>query len=280
MPRPPSIPIRRFTNLPRYSELPCLFTCLTASVLDFLVHYFSVLVRRRVTPMLKRGSKVAHAGVGAGAAARQDRTRGSGGAGEFQSSWTSDEAIESREESSRAWKASWSEAGSETTTPGEDEDEKSEWGKGSGQPESFKAAMVRKKMKKRISGSDSPVRQITDKASKALQWDYSSAPGLGEPGSLGGSLADTAQTVSSGEETKAESHGTQLACRKMQGAIRRVAKACTDFAIHIGEAETRVSKSEVDTAMQGEIRESLRSQMEDTQWKMADLENRARQSNL
>ncbi|KAJ1155572.1 hypothetical protein NDU88_008302 [Pleurodeles waltl] len=62
-----------------------------------------------------------------------------------QSSWTSNEAIESREGSSRAWRTSWSEAGFETTTPGEDEDEKSEWGKGSGQPESFKAATVKKK---------------------------------------------------------------------------------------------------------------------------------------
>ncbi|KAJ1108457.1 hypothetical protein NDU88_005833, partial [Pleurodeles waltl] len=66
----------------------------------------------------------------------------------------------------------------------------------------------------------------------------------------------------------------------MQGAIRWVAKTCTDFAIRIGEAETHTSKLEDDTAMQGEIRESLRIQMEDTQWKMADLENRARQNNL
>ncbi|KAJ1117536.1 hypothetical protein NDU88_005735 [Pleurodeles waltl] len=53
---------------------------------------------------------------------------------------------------------------------------------------------------------------------------------------------------------------------------------CTDFATRIGEAETRISKLEDETATQVEIRESLRSQMEDTQWKMADLENRARQN--
>ncbi|KAJ1174276.1 hypothetical protein NDU88_006098 [Pleurodeles waltl] len=121
-----------------------------------------------------------------------------------QSSWTSDEAIESREGSSQAWKTSWSEADSETTKPGEDEDEKSECGKGSDQPESFKAASVKKKkMKKRIS--------------KALQWDYSSAPELGGLGSLGDSLADTTRTslemihqsiLEHLEETKAESSRT------------------------------------------------------------------------
>ncbi|KAJ1213367.1 hypothetical protein NDU88_001005 [Pleurodeles waltl] len=48
----------------------------------------------------------------------------------------------------------------------------------------------------------------------------------------------------------------------------------------VGEAETRISKLEDDTAAQGEIRDSLRSQIEDAQWKMADLENRAWQNNL
>ncbi|KAJ1156038.1 hypothetical protein NDU88_008763 [Pleurodeles waltl] len=48
-----------------------------------------------------------------------------------------------------------------------------------------------------------------------------------------------------------------------------------DFAIRIGEAETCMLKLEDDTAIEGEIRESLRSQMGDTQWKTAYLENRA-----
>ncbi|KAJ1114757.1 hypothetical protein NDU88_002988 [Pleurodeles waltl] len=48
----------------------------------------------------------------------------------------------------------------------------------------------------------------------------------------------------------------------------------------VGEATTRILKLEDDTAAQGEIRDSLRSQIEDTQRKMADLENRARQNNL
>ncbi|KAJ1200855.1 hypothetical protein NDU88_004676 [Pleurodeles waltl] len=109
-----------------------------------------------------------------------------------QSSWTSDEATESREGSSQAWKTHWSEAGSETTTLGEDEDENSEWGKGPCQPESFKAATVKKKMKKRTSCSGSPAHQLAAETSKALQLDYSSVFGLRGLGSLGDSLTDTA----------------------------------------------------------------------------------------
>ncbi|KAJ1105685.1 hypothetical protein NDU88_003090 [Pleurodeles waltl] len=62
-----------------------------------------------------------------------------------QSSWSSDEATESKEGSSRAWKTFWSKAGSETTTPGEDEDENYEWGIGPGKPESFKVATLKKR---------------------------------------------------------------------------------------------------------------------------------------
>ncbi|KAJ1143181.1 hypothetical protein NDU88_009492 [Pleurodeles waltl] len=47
-----------------------------------MLHCLSVLVRRHKTWMPARGSKSAPTGVGAEAAARQDRTRGSGGAGE------------------------------------------------------------------------------------------------------------------------------------------------------------------------------------------------------
>ncbi|KAJ1088893.1 hypothetical protein NDU88_002047 [Pleurodeles waltl] len=176
-----------------------------------------------------------------------------------QSSCTSAEATESREGSSRVWKTSLSEAGSETTTPGEDEDENSEWGKG---PDQLRLPRLKKKMKKRTSCSGSPARQF---ASKALQWGYSSASGLGGLGSLGDSLTDTAQIslemihqsiMEHREETKAESRRTQLAGRKMQGSIQCVAKTCTDFVIRMGEAETCISKLEDDVAAQGEIRES------------------------
>ncbi|KAJ1207202.1 hypothetical protein NDU88_002594 [Pleurodeles waltl] len=73
------------------------------------------------------------------------------------------------------------------------------------------------------------------------------------------------------EETKAESGRTQLACCKMQGAIRRVAKTCT---------ETPISNLEDDAVAQWEIRDSLKAQMEDTHWKLVDLQDRSRQNNL
>ncbi|KAJ1114895.1 hypothetical protein NDU88_003125 [Pleurodeles waltl] len=66
----------------------------------------------------------------------------------------------------------------------------------------------------------------------------------------------------------------------MQGAIRRVAKMCTKFAVSMGEAETRISKLEDDAVAHWEIKYSLKAQMEDTHWKLADLEYRSRQNNL
>ncbi|KAJ1142495.1 hypothetical protein NDU88_008809 [Pleurodeles waltl] len=46
------------------------------------------------------------------------------------------------------------------------------------------------------------------------------------------------------EESKSESRKTQLACRKMQIQIRRVAKTCSEFATRMEEVETRISHLE------------------------------------
>ncbi|KAJ1139384.1 hypothetical protein NDU88_005757 [Pleurodeles waltl] len=244
---------RRYVSSPQRLDFAYLLTCPSASVLHSLLHCFSALVRRLLTQMPARGSKVVQAG--AGAVARQERTRGSGGAGECkvvrastrmaggtvepnanilngdcvmeqedgeiqkessqavncdvyptparinmpteeaveavfeegrksepsndsvtrdtlaeaqaqaltqalvhdlssvnmgEKAQKDEQILENREGSSQAWKMSWSKAGSETTTAGEDEDEKSEWGKGSGQPESFKVATVK------FPGDDTP----------------------------------------------------------------------------------------------------------------------------
>ncbi|KAJ1149312.1 hypothetical protein NDU88_002122 [Pleurodeles waltl] len=48
------------------------------------------------------------------------------------------------------------------------------------------------------------------------------------------------------EESKIESRRTQLACRKMQTQIRRVAKTCLEFTARMEEAETRISRLEDD----------------------------------
>ncbi|KAJ1143132.1 hypothetical protein NDU88_009443 [Pleurodeles waltl] len=82
------------------------------------------------------------------------------------------------------------------------------------------------------------------------------------------------------EETKAESRRTQLAYHKMQGAIQRVAKAYSEFAVRMGKAETRISKLEEDDAAQRETGDLLKAQVDDTHWKLADLEDRLRRNIL
>ncbi|KAJ1159704.1 hypothetical protein NDU88_000209 [Pleurodeles waltl] len=75
---------RRYASSPRHLDFICFFTLLSASVLHSLLHCLGALVKRRVTQMLARGSKVASAGAGgvAGAVASQERTRCSGSARE------------------------------------------------------------------------------------------------------------------------------------------------------------------------------------------------------
>ncbi|KAJ1205667.1 hypothetical protein NDU88_001095 [Pleurodeles waltl] len=82
------------------------------------------------------------------------------------------------------------------------------------------------------------------------------------------------------EESKSESRRTQLACRKMQIQIRRVAKTCSEFATRMEEVETRISHLEDNAGSQQVTREAMEKQLEDTQWKLTDLEDRLRRNNL
>ncbi|KAJ1154403.1 hypothetical protein NDU88_007155 [Pleurodeles waltl] len=82
------------------------------------------------------------------------------------------------------------------------------------------------------------------------------------------------------EESKSESHRTQLACRKMQIQIHRVAKTCSEFSTRMEEVETRISHLEDEAGFQQVTREVMEKQLEDTQWKLTDLEDRLRRNNL
>ncbi|KAJ1203810.1 hypothetical protein NDU88_007591 [Pleurodeles waltl] len=82
------------------------------------------------------------------------------------------------------------------------------------------------------------------------------------------------------EESKIESRRTQLACRKMQTQIRRLAKTCSEFSMRMEEAETWISRLEDDVGSQRMTRETMEKQLEDTQWKLTDLEDRLRCNNL
>ncbi|KAJ1103724.1 hypothetical protein NDU88_001145 [Pleurodeles waltl] len=76
------------------------------------------------------------------------------------------------------------------------------------------------------------------------------------------------------EESKSESRKTQLACRKMQMSICRVAKTCSEYATRMGEVETRISKLEDNTASQGAIGDSMKARLDEAQWKLVDLEDK------
>ncbi|KAJ1213341.1 hypothetical protein NDU88_000979 [Pleurodeles waltl] len=82
------------------------------------------------------------------------------------------------------------------------------------------------------------------------------------------------------EESKTESHRTQLACRKMQTQICCMAVTCSEFTTRIGEAETRISRLEDDVVSQGALGDSMEKKLEDAQWKLTDLEDKLRLNNL
>ncbi|KAJ1114125.1 hypothetical protein NDU88_002364 [Pleurodeles waltl] len=69
-------------------------------------------------------------------------------------------------------------------------------------------------------------------------------------------------------------------CRKMQIQIRRVAKTCSEFTTRMEEAETRISCLEDEAGAHQSSREVMEKQLEDTQWKLTDLEDRMRRNNL
>ncbi|KAJ1180702.1 hypothetical protein NDU88_005919 [Pleurodeles waltl] len=145
--------------------------------------------------------------------------------------------------------------------------------------ESGKSATVRKKQRKRSEHSGSVKHLPKPQDTKGLQWDYSK-------GDL--TLYDNTEKqhnyyqsiMEHREESKIESHRTQLACHKMQTQIRWVAKTCSEFTACMEEAETQISHLEDDIGSQRATRETMEKQLEDTQWKLTDLEDRLRSNNL
>ncbi|KAJ1140803.1 hypothetical protein NDU88_007141 [Pleurodeles waltl] len=151
--------------------------------------------------------------------------------------------------------------------------------------ESGKSATVRKKLRKRSEHSGSIKHLAKPQDTKGLQWDYSKGDltihDNIEKQCNPVSLETVYQSIMEHrEESKIESRRTQLACRKMQTQIRRVAKTCSEFIARMEEAETRISRLEDDVGFQKMTREAMEKQLEDTQWKLTDLEDRLRRNNL
>ncbi|KAJ1162155.1 hypothetical protein NDU88_002631 [Pleurodeles waltl] len=133
---------------------------------------------------------------------------------------------------SQVGKTPWTQAGSDITTPEEDEVPRA------GNFEGIVTATVRKRRKGLQLRSDS-FKQAS-MAPKDLHGQYSSIPILECPKVL----EDTATTmgeisletiyqrvIEHREATRVESRRTQVACHKMKAAFRKVAKTCSDFAV-------------------------------------------------
>ncbi|KAJ1202736.1 hypothetical protein NDU88_006533 [Pleurodeles waltl] len=151
--------------------------------------------------------------------------------------------------------------------------------------ESDKNATVRKKQRKRSEQLGLNKHSANSPDTKGLQWEYSKGDltlhDNTEKQSNPVSLETIYQSIMEHrEESKTESRRTQLACRKMQIQIRRVAKTCLEFATCMEEVETRISCLEDDAGSQQVIWETMEKQLEDTQWKLTDLEDRLRRNNL
>ncbi|KAJ1188716.1 hypothetical protein NDU88_005473 [Pleurodeles waltl] len=154
--------------------------------------------------------------------------------------------------------------------------------------ESGRSATVRKKQRKRseqVGPNKHSTNPLDTKGLQGLQWEYSKDDltlfdnGEKQPNPV--SLETIYQSIMEHrEESKLESRRTQMACRKMQIQIRRVAKTCSEFTTRMEEAETQISCLEDEAGARQSSREMMEKQLEDTQWKLTDLEDRMRRNNL
>ncbi|KAJ1142698.1 hypothetical protein NDU88_009011 [Pleurodeles waltl] len=149
-------------------------------------------------------------------------------------------------------------------------------------------ATVRKKQRKRseqVGPNKHSINPLDTKGLQGLQWEYSKDDltlydnGEKQPNPV--SLETIYQSIMEHrEESKLESRRYQMACRKMQIQIRRVAKTCSEFTTRMEEAESRISRLEDEAGSHQSSREAMKKQLEDTQWKLTDLEDRMRRNNL
>ncbi|KAJ1191487.1 hypothetical protein NDU88_000803 [Pleurodeles waltl] len=154
--------------------------------------------------------------------------------------------------------------------------------------ESSKNATVRKKQRKRseqVGPNKHSNNSLDTKGLQGLQWEYCKDDLTlydnveKQPNPV--SLETIYQSIMEHrEESKSESRKTQLACRKMQIQIRRVAKTGSEIATQMEEVETCISHLEDEAGSHQVTREAMEKHLEDTQWKLTDLEDRLRRNNL
>ncbi|KAJ1215975.1 hypothetical protein NDU88_003581 [Pleurodeles waltl] len=163
------------------------------------------------------------------------------------------------------------------------------------------------------SGSQEGTKFSASSGSKTLKWDYSgisptattrttdiSAMGGQQlvdndmEGSNGGTKSDTcAARTDSGmlqsiynsikefqTETRIESRRARVAIKQLQGAVRKVAKSCTEIEAKLGSMDERIAVVEEDVDILKQQNATQEGQLTDIMWKLEDFENRQRRKNL
>ncbi|KAJ1203195.1 hypothetical protein NDU88_006988 [Pleurodeles waltl] len=163
------------------------------------------------------------------------------------------------------------------------------------------------------SGSQEGTEFSTSSGSKTLKWDYSSISLMditrttdisamgGQQlvdndmeGNNGGMKSATcAASTDSGmlqsifnsikefqTETLIESRRASVATKRLQGAVRKVAKSCTEIEAKLGTMDERIVAVEEDVDMLKQQNAAQEGQLTDIMWKLEDFENRQRRNNL
>ncbi|KAJ1161898.1 hypothetical protein NDU88_002378 [Pleurodeles waltl] len=170
-----------------------------------------------------------------------------------------------------------------------------------------------RKCTKTRSRSQEATEFSTSSGSKTLKWDYSSISltdikrttdisAMGGQQSVnndmeennGGMKSDTcAASTDSGmlqsifnsikefqTETRIESRRARVATKRLQGAVRKVAKSCTEIEAKLGTMDERIVAVEEDVDTLKQQNATQEGQLTDIMWKLEDFENRQRRNNL
>ncbi|KAJ1174371.1 hypothetical protein NDU88_006193 [Pleurodeles waltl] len=81
-------------------------------------------------------------------------------------------------------------------------------------------------------------------------------------------------------ETWIESRRARVATKRLQGAVRKVAKSCTEIEAKLGSMDERIVVVKEDVDILKQQNATQEGQLTDIMWKLEDFENRQRRNNL
>ncbi|KAJ1143572.1 hypothetical protein NDU88_009879 [Pleurodeles waltl] len=82
------------------------------------------------------------------------------------------------------------------------------------------------------------------------------------------------------QQTRIESRRARVATKRLQGAVLKVAKSCTEIEAKLGTMDERIVAVEEDVDMLKQQNAMQEGQLTDIMWKLEDFENRQRRNNL